>query len=99
MDMKRYSNEKPNAILMNDQETSHMIAQITDENNEDKSFVYKNPNLANNLSQMNISHLTSNSQVFNSQAPGMIVEDQLARIIFNFITNENDKDLLIFLKS
>jgi len=48
---------------------------------------------------MNISHLTSNSQAFNGLAPGMVVEDQLAKTVFNFIASENDRDLLIFLKS
>lgn len=49
---------------------------------------------------MNISHLTTNSQpVFTGQAPGMIVEDMNAKIIFNYITNELDEDLLRYLKS
>jgi hypothetical protein len=43
--------------------------------------------------------MTNNSQAFNGLVPGMIVEDQLAKTVFNFIASKNNRDLLIFLKS
>jgi hypothetical protein len=99
MDSKlRYSDDQPSPIIVEEQEASHIFARVPGDT-DDKSVIYKNPNMANNLSQMNISHLTSNSQAFNGLAPGMVVEDQLAKTVFNFIASENDRDLLIFLKS
>ena len=88
-------NDSPQPLFMDQQE----INQISPRNEtEDRSFVYKNPNFVNNLSQMNISHLTTNSQpVFSGQAPGMIVDETIAKIIFNYISNEMDQELLQYI--
>jgi hypothetical protein len=65
----------------------------------DEEDPYVNPNLKNDLSQMNISHLSHNeSQVYNN-TPGQYVEGRPAKHIFSFITNEDYHGLLHHLKS
>ena len=57
--------------------------------------------MQNDLSQMNISHMTkpevSPTQRATKVSPGMIIENSTAMILFNFITNKDAEGLLRFL--
>ena len=57
--------------------------------------------MQNDLSQMNISHITkrelSPTQRATRLSPGMIIENSTAMIMFNFITNKDSEGLLRFL--
>jgi hypothetical protein len=69
----------------------------------DQASFYRNPNDRNELSMMNISHL---SGTFNSAAaaqnfansPGMFVEGEEASKIFTYVTSEDFKGLMQYLR-
>ena len=70
--------------------------------NETQASFYRNPNELNDMSMMNISHLSGTfletaTQNLNN-APGMHVEGEAASKLFSYITNEDYKGLIYHLK-
>lgn len=65
---------------------------------------YQNPNAANDLSLMNISHLsqtysqTAKPETLNN-APGMFVEGHEAFKTYRYVTNEDHDGLMLYLRS
>ena len=74
-------------------------ASTTNIRQVDEDEPYQNPNLKNDLSQMNISHLSHNDSQMYNNAPGQYIEGRAAKHIFGFITNEDYQGLLVHLKS
>lgn len=70
---------------------------------ESMSNFYKNPNAANDLSMMNISHMSqtfSQKKLENSEnAPGMNIVGQEANKTYSFITNEDHEGLMMYLRA
>lgn len=70
---------------------------------ESISNFYQNPNAANDLSMMNISHMSqtfSQKKLENSEnAPGMHIVGQEANKTYSFITNEDHEGLMMYLRA